>query len=640
MGLYTKLPEDLQEVDVIIAGGGLAGCVVAGRLAEADPNLSILVIEQGPNNYNAPEVIHPALYPRNLFTNSKYTLFWQGNEAPQLADRKPIVPSGGTLGGGSAINWMVYTRAQRSDFDSFNAPGWSADEIYPFLKKFETYHGQGEKEHHGYDGPVNVSGGTHRCKHAEDDFIQAADKMGYHELKDIQNLRDNNATERWLKYVGPNGRRQDAAHRFLHPKLQSGKFPNLHVVVEKQVIRVLLDEDKKAVGVEYQTNPRFLANPEFMTAKQTPRSVKARKMVVCSAGANGTPLILERSGIGNPEILKRAGVPVVEDLPGVGHDYQDHHLTLYAYRTNLSPRDTINGFSDGRMDVAEAIRNTDELLGTNAMDASGKFRPTEAEVDALGPEFRAAWDRDFKNATDRPLMIIALYLCYYGDHSMLPDDSQYVSMANWTAYPYSRGHIHITGKDVSDAPDFDVGYLKDENEIDLKKHIWAYKLQRDMWRRMNIFRGELASTHPKFPEGSKAAVIEKADGPVFDKDQRIEYTAEDDKAIEQKIREIVSTTWHSLGTCKIAPREKKGVVTPELSVHGIKNLKLADLGVVPENVGANTGNTAFVVGEKAASIFIKELGLGGAHDKAEGGEQSKRADSPMGQESQDVVVGQ
>ncbi|KAK4925225.1 hypothetical protein LTR49_007763 [Elasticomyces elasticus] len=158
----------------------------------------------------------------------------------------------------------------------------------------------------------------------------------------------------------------------------------------------------------------------------------------------------------------------------------------------------------------------------------------------------------------------------------------------------------------------------------------------DMWRRMNIFRGELASTHPKFPEGSKAAVIEKADGPVFDKDQRIQYTAEDDKAIEQKIREIVSTTWHSLGTCKIAPREKKGVVTPELSVHGITNLKLADLGVVPENVGANTGNTAFVVGEKAASIFIKELGLAQQDSSAE----QKRADSPMGEGEKEVVVGQ
>jgi choline dehydrogenase-like flavoprotein len=106
-----------------------------------------------------------------------------------------------------------------------------------------------------------------------------------------------------------------------------------------------------------------------MTAKQTPRSVKARKMVVLSAGANGTPLILERSGVGQKEILEKAGVPLVEELDGVGHDYQDHHLTLYAYRTNLNKRDTINAFSDGRIDVAQAIKDTDELLGTNAMDA-------------------------------------------------------------------------------------------------------------------------------------------------------------------------------------------------------------------------------------------------------------------------------
>lgn len=115
--------------------GGLAGCVVAGRLAEADPDLQILVIEQGPNSYNVPEIVHPGLYPRNLFPNSKYTLFWQGKQSPQLAGRKPIVPSGGTLGGGSAINWMVYTRGQRSDFDSWKSPGWSADELFPFLKK-------------------------------------------------------------------------------------------------------------------------------------------------------------------------------------------------------------------------------------------------------------------------------------------------------------------------------------------------------------------------------------------------------------------------------------------------------------------------------------------------------------------------
>lgn len=206
----------------------------------------------------------------------------------------------------------------------------------------ETYSGKGKKEHHGDSGPTGVSKGTHTAHGAEDSFLEAAAKIGYPEIEDLQNLDANNGIERYLRYVAPNGRRSDSAHMYLHPKVQSGQYPNLHVLVEKQVIRVLFNDNKRAVGVEYQHNPKFLANPEFMTAKQTPRVAKAKKMVILSAGANGTPLILERSGVGDPKILERAGVPVVEDLPGVGNDYQDHHLTLYAYRTNLTDKDTIN----------------------------------------------------------------------------------------------------------------------------------------------------------------------------------------------------------------------------------------------------------------------------------------------------------
>jgi alcohol oxidase len=162
-----------------------------------------------------------------------------------------------------------------------------------------------------------------------------------------------------------------------------------------------------------------------------------------------------------------------------------------------------------------------------------------------------------------------------------------------------------------DPIDFDVGWLKDPGDVDVKKHIWAYKVSREIWRRMSIFRGELAATHPRFPAGSAAAVVEKADGPLvkMTDNTRIKYTVEDDAAIEEKVRSILSTTWHSLGTCKMMPREKTGVVDPLLNVHGLTGLKLADLSIPPENVGANTGGTAFVVGEKAADIFIKELGL-------------------------------
>ena len=218
---------------------------------------------------------------------------------------------------------------------------------------------------------------------------------------------------------------------------------------------------------------------------------------------------------------------------------------------------------------------------------------------------------------DRPLMIIALYLAYYGDHSTLPEGAEYVSMANWTAYPLSRGHTHITGPKMTDPIDFDTGWLKDPGDVDVKKHVWAYKLQREMWRRMPFFRGELKGNHPPYAEHSNAPVLEKADRPTAKGYDRIEYTAEDDKVLDQRIREILSTTWHSLGTCKMAPREDKGVVDKNLSVYGTTGLKLADLSIPPENVGANTGNTAYLVGEKAADIITRELGI------------QKRADSPL-----------
>lgn len=115
--------------------GGTAGCIVAGRLAEADPTLSVLVIEGGANNHNVPSVVYPAFFLQNLQPSTKTAIFYQGNKASQLADREPIVPSGGTLGGGSSINFMMYTRGQRDDFDAWNTEGWSSDELRPYLNK-------------------------------------------------------------------------------------------------------------------------------------------------------------------------------------------------------------------------------------------------------------------------------------------------------------------------------------------------------------------------------------------------------------------------------------------------------------------------------------------------------------------------
>lgn len=252
---------------------------------------------------------------------------------------------------------------------------------------------------HGSDGPVQISDGTFRAERSTDDFIQAITQVGWHEVEDLQDLDSNNGVQRAKHFISPDGKRQDSAHAYLHPKLQDGGHPNLHVLVESQVVRVLFD-GKRAVGVEYQPNPAFQGDGAV-------KSVTARKLVVVAAGALGSPLVLERSGVGNPEILKRAGVTPVEELPGVGLNFQDHHLLAYPYKSSLNPDETFDAIAGGRVDPGELVASNAKIVGWNAQDIACKLRPTDADVAALGPEFQAVWDRDFKNNPDKPLMLLS-----------------------------------------------------------------------------------------------------------------------------------------------------------------------------------------------------------------------------------------
>lgn len=236
-------------------------------------------------------------------------------------------------------------------------------------------------------------------------------------------------------------------------------------------------------------------------------------------------------------------------------------------------------------------------------DVATKLRPTDSEVTAMGPEFEADWKRDFAPYPTKPLMLCAVVNAFLADQSLV-EPGQYFTMCTYTAYPYSRGSIHITSKDnVVDGYDFDTGYLN--HPSDLPKQVWAYKMSREIARRLPYNKGELELGHPVFPEGSKAALSNGESGELQD----LVYSAEDDKAIENWIRGNLNTTWHVLGTCAMRPKEDGGVVDRELNVYGTAGLKVADLSMVPENVAANTNNTALVVGEKAAVIIGRELGI-------------------------------
>jgi alcohol oxidase len=269
-------------------------------------------------------------------------------------------------------------------------------------QQIETYHGPGDADDHGSDGPIHVSDGGFRHKGMMDDLIEASEATGWSEVRDLQDLEHSNGVQRWLRTVTLDGRRSTAAHGYIHPLLRDGKHPNLYVLTETYVVRILFDESKRAVGVEVTPNTDFI--PALPGGTSGKMMLRARKQVVLSAGALGSAPILERSGVGDPDILKNAGVPLVEALPGVGFSYQDHPFSLNVYKTNFAWEETMDRFYTGQKSLQEALADKDEMLKWNGVDFGSKLRPSDADVERMGPEFKTFWDEEFKNEANKPLM--------------------------------------------------------------------------------------------------------------------------------------------------------------------------------------------------------------------------------------------
>ncbi|RFU28325.1 hypothetical protein B7463_g8018, partial [Scytalidium lignicola] len=601
---FSSIP---KEADIVVAGGGTTGLLVASRLAKADPNLSIVVLEHGVNTRDDLSVINPAAYLSHVAPGSTKATFYVSKPSPALAGREAVVPIGQCLGGGSSINFMVYSRPQKIDFDDWNTEGWSGKDMIPFLKKFENFQDLDptiDTSTHGYSGEFAVGPGTNAQTQFQQDFFNAAAQTRIHTTRDVSDLKTSDAIGKWNAWIDQKtGLRQDVPHRVLFPLLDEGTT-SLQVATETKVIKILFDESKRASGVEYQSTDGSTA----------PKTIAARKLVVLAGGALGSPQILERSGVGSRKILSDLDIPVVSDLPGVGTNYQDHNVVFYPYRSSSTKDGSLDGFLSGRLSLEEALIQkkrspTRYILGWNGADCVGKLRPSEIEVQSFSPSLRQAWEKDFKERPERPLMLISTIAVYPGDHSVI-EPGQHFICGPYTPYPYSRGSIHITSKSPSDIPYFDCGYLS--NPVDVEKLVWGYKVQRDIVRRMAHYRGPLknVAAHPVFPAGSKA------DYDYVDKESAakgypvpITYTEDDNNTIRAFIRKSVNTTWHSIGTCAMKSRDSGGVVDPDLNVYGVKGLKIIDLSICPSNVAANTYATALAVGEKAASIIAKYLDI-------------------------------
>lgn len=594
------------EYDIVFAGGGTVACVIAGRLLTADPSLKILVVESGDHSRDRQYHYQPCRFLENLAPTSTTVTFNAGKPSPLLNGRPLIVPCGRALGGGSTVNFMVYVRSAASDYDDWakhGNEGWSTADLLPLMKKAETFTVAPDLPTHGYSGPTKISRGGHIFPVAQQFFdVMKEYDPSTPQVVDNNDLSTSHAYSIWNKYIDPKtGRRSDAATNYLYPHSDN---PNLHILVGKRVKRVIF-ENGVAVGVEYLDDA--ISCPEGTTDIST---VRASKLVVVCGGAFGSPTILERSGIGSRAILEKKGVPVVVDLPGVGENYQDHYGIFHGYHASDDTA-TMKDLWSGNVDAYQASLNEWEshgkgLIATNGIDIFFKMRPTPKELECMGPEFAARWETFFKNDPDKPVAAIALLVGPLGNPSTLPP-GEIISGGFYIFYPASVGSVHISSAEDANAPaDFDPRCLSDPSDLQLFS--MGYKKIRELFRRMACFRGEVASDHPQFPEDS-AASCKKTEGPIPIDAPDIVYTPEDDKAIEEYIRNRVQTTWHSLGTCAMKPRDQGGVVDARLSVYGVSRLKIADLSIAPGNVGTNTYSTALAIGEKAAILIAEDLGI-------------------------------
>jgi choline dehydrogenase-like flavoprotein len=287
--------------DYVIVGAGSAGCVVAARLSE-DPDVRVCLVEAGPADHA--ENIHVPVAFSKLF-RTRFDWDYDTAEEPFLNRRRLYLPRGRVLGGTSSINAMLYVRSTRADYDGWEQPGWSYEELLPYFRRSEDNE-RGESEYHGVGGPLSVCDGrSHNPSSAA--FVEAAVQAGFRANDDF----NDGALDGFgaFQLTQRDGKRCSTSAAFLGPALSR---PNLTVETNVQVHRILI-EDGRATGV---TGLRL--DDEI--------TIRAEREVIVCAGAYNSPQLLMLSGIGPAELLTTLGIPVVADQPQVGQNLQDHVL--------------------------------------------------------------------------------------------------------------------------------------------------------------------------------------------------------------------------------------------------------------------------------------------------------------------------
>jgi choline dehydrogenase len=603
-----------RDFDVVVVGGGSAGAVIAARLSE-DPTCRVALVEAG--GAPPPEELMPvaaAALQLNPQTDWMYTAD-AGHAGLGLAEGRMMVPRGKMLGGTSGMNYMAYVRGHPGDFDSWAADGgtgWSYEEVLAYFKKSEGLSPSGDiavdTDAHNTEGPLGVSVRAPVLRAAQE-FVEAATAAGI-PVGDY-NGRDRHGPDgvvSLLQTTTRDGKRASTYHAFLEGAVE--QRPNLEVITDAQVTRVLLDGGPghlTARGVEYRT-----ADGEMAVAL-------AEKEIVLSAGAVGSPQILLLSGIGPRAELEAVGVPCQLDAPDVGKHLQDHlqvGLFFAAPGVGISMIDVALSMGPDVLRApagplpADPADDGDMPADLQALKDEAERRVTEWATTGSGVASSSlydacAWFSTGLGDEHTHDAQIGLFACGYNDdlwrRCLRVDPDEYfddpaerlglfaesiIVLAN-PVQPHSEGEIVLAGADPFDHPDIRMNYFDDPH--DMKVMIAVMRRALDIVANWPSHREIGPLLVPPFLATKHGFVA--GDEPT-------------DALLEDLARHYSTTVYHLTSTCRMG-----SVVDPRLCVNGVANLRVADASIMPNVVSGNTNAASIMIGEKVAEMIAADHGV-------------------------------